>query len=78
MSEPKIYYIRLADLEKPQSEMYACYPMVHYYELCDLKFRMEEREEHQHKIMKIIGASLFLSGISLGFFIHQLVEYSKR
>ena len=65
MSEPRVYYIRLEDLEKPQSPLKATYPMCHYHAYSDLEFKMER----QLATTKMVSASLFLSGISLGFSI---------
>lgn len=35
MAEPRKYYIRHGDLEKPESPIQATYVMVHYYEWAD-------------------------------------------
>jgi len=41
VAEPRLYYIRLNDLEKPLTDLYPSYPMVHYYEYTDAKAKAE-------------------------------------
>ncbi|NBO52195.1 MAG: hypothetical protein EBU83_01990 [bacterium] len=65
MSKPRVYYIRLEDLEKPPSPLKASYAMCHYHAYADLESKMER----QLDTTKVVCVSLFLSGISLGFSI---------
>jgi len=65
MSEPRVYYIRLEDLEKPLSSIHASYPMCHYHAYSDLELTMER----QLATSKMVCTSLFLSGLSLGISI---------
>ena len=41
MAEPRRYFIRFADLDKPLSDLHPTYPMVHYYEYTDAKAKAE-------------------------------------
>lgn len=37
MAKPREYFIRLGDLDKPQSNLHPTYPMVHFYEYSDMR-----------------------------------------
>jgi hypothetical protein len=74
MSEPRLYYIQLEDLEKPPSPLKALYPMCHYHAYADLEYKMERQLE----TAKLVSLSLFLSGLSLGISItYAIFKYTQ-
>lgn len=65
MSEPQVKYIRHEDMYKPQSPLFATYPMVEYYHYSDameenarLKAEVERLYRHGDLMLKFAAANM--------------------